>query len=95
MNWGILSLLAIILTVLGGVGAFFLFLVRRASRFGETLPAQQGPKLAPEALSEGSHPFANRPENPRGQLRIPALWRHRQACGHRSPKRSEASVNRP
>ncbi len=31
MNWGILSLLAIIVGVLGGVGGFFVYLARRAS----------------------------------------------------------------
>jgi hypothetical protein len=31
MNWGIFSLLAVVLGVLGGFGAFFIFLARRAA----------------------------------------------------------------
>jgi len=31
MNWGILSLLAVVVTVLGGVAAFFVYLARRSS----------------------------------------------------------------
>jgi len=31
MNWGIFSLLAVVLTVLGGIAAFFVFLARRAA----------------------------------------------------------------
>lgn len=32
MNWGIFSLLGVILTVLGGVAAFFISLARRAAK---------------------------------------------------------------
>ena len=35
MNWGILSLLGIIITVLGGVAAFFISLARRAAKAAE------------------------------------------------------------
>ncbi len=31
MNWGILSLLVVILSVLGGVAAFFIFLARKSA----------------------------------------------------------------
>jgi heme/copper-type cytochrome/quinol oxidase subunit 2 len=31
MNWGIFSLLAVVVVVLGGVAAFFVYLARRAS----------------------------------------------------------------
>jgi hypothetical protein len=32
MNWGIFSLLAVVVTVLGGVAAFFIYLARRSAR---------------------------------------------------------------
>lgn len=38
MNWGILSLLAVIVTVLGGCAAFFVFLARRAARMAPAEP---------------------------------------------------------
>ena len=31
MNWGILSLLAVVVTVMGGIAAFFVFMARRAA----------------------------------------------------------------
>ena len=46
MNWGILSLLAVVIFVLGGIAAFFIYLARRAA-----IPA--GARTpAPEALTE-------------------------------------------
>jgi hypothetical protein len=48
MNWGILSLLAVIGTVLGGVAAFFIYLARRAAKgsllalTGAALPRRGG-----------------------------------------------------
>mgnify|MGYP004372668443 CR=1 FL=1 len=38
MQWGIFSLLAILFPVLGGMGAFFLFLATRAARFSRIDP---------------------------------------------------------
>ncbi len=46
MNWGIVSLLAVIVAVLGGVAAFFVFLARRAAASagtGEALLPQPAP----------------------------------------------------
>ena len=44
MNWGIMSLLAVITTVLGGFVAFFVFLARRAARIAVTEPlTDKGP----------------------------------------------------
>ena len=31
MNWGIFSLLAVVLSVLGGIGGFFIFLARKSA----------------------------------------------------------------
>ncbi len=39
MNWGIFTLLAVVALVLGGVGAFFVYLVRRAAAAASALPA--------------------------------------------------------
>jgi hypothetical protein len=41
MNWGIMSLLAVIAVVLGGVGAFFIYLARRSAK--TPLLASMGP----------------------------------------------------
>jgi len=38
MNWGILSLLGMIVVVLGGVAAFFIFLARRAAMVPQLVP---------------------------------------------------------
>jgi hypothetical protein len=47
MNWGILSLLGIIVTVLGGVAAFFISLARKAAQFAHAPETLKG--LEPEA----------------------------------------------
>lgn len=39
MNWGIFSLLAVIVMVLVGVAAFFVFLVKRAAKLAAAQPA--------------------------------------------------------
>jgi hypothetical protein len=39
MNWGILSLLVMIVLVLGGFAGFFIFLARRAAAVAATSPA--------------------------------------------------------
>lgn len=38
MNWGIFSLLAVVVTVLGGIASFFIFLARRAAGKPATAP---------------------------------------------------------
>ena len=43
MNWGIFSLLGIVVAVLGGITAFFIFLVRRAA----AQPPPPGPDYDP------------------------------------------------
>ena len=48
MNWGIISLLAVVILVLGGIAAFFIYLARRAA-----LTAGTGTPV-PEALPETS-----------------------------------------
>ncbi len=42
MNWGILSLLAVVLTVLSSIVAFFVHVARRAADVPEASPAPQG-----------------------------------------------------
>ena len=51
MNWGILSLLAVVVLVLGGIAAFFLYLARRAAMIAEA----ETP--VPETLPEPSEPI--------------------------------------
>ena len=51
MNWGILSLLAVVVFVLGGIVAFFIYLARRAA-----LTAGAEAPL-PETLPETSEPI--------------------------------------
>jgi hypothetical protein len=46
MNWGIMSLLVLIVLVLGGFASFFIYLARRAAAFASTLPVAQPPVLA-------------------------------------------------
>ena len=42
MNWGILSLLAVVVFVLGGIAAFFIYLARRAAKnAGAATPAAE------------------------------------------------------
>lgn len=38
MNWGIFSLLAVVVTVLGGIASFFIFMARRAAAKPVTAP---------------------------------------------------------
>ena len=50
MNWGIYSLLGVVVMVLGGVGSFFIYLAKRAAAtpvpFPETLPEPVNPARA-------------------------------------------------
>ena len=63
MNMGIFSLLVVVLFVLGGIGAFAIFLMRRAAQF-PSLPLSEEPAVEPgaapgpmpEALSALSQP---------------------------------------
>ena len=51
MNWGILSLLAVVVVVLSGIAAFFIYLARRAAMTaGDETPV-------PETLPETSEPI--------------------------------------
>ena len=52
MNWGILSLLAVVVVVLGGIAAFFIYLARRAA---PCLPRKAGPRER-AALHPGDSP---------------------------------------
>jgi hypothetical protein len=51
MNWGILSLLAVVVFVLGGIAAFFIYLARRAAMTDGTEPP------APQSLPETAEPM--------------------------------------
>ena len=51
MNWGILSLLAVVVFVLGGIAAFFIYLAKRAAMAAGTETPM------PETLPETSEPI--------------------------------------
>jgi hypothetical protein len=40
MNWGIFSLLAVIVSVLGGVASFFIYLARKSAKFAAAASEQ-------------------------------------------------------
>jgi hypothetical protein len=46
MNWGILSLLGMILMVLGGFGAFFVFLAKRSASMATASAVKQAGEAA-------------------------------------------------
>ena len=52
MNWGIFSLLTVVVSVLGTIAAFFIYLARRAA--ANPLPADHGNKLKLELQTGGS-----------------------------------------
>ena len=39
LNWGILSLLAVVVPVLGGIGLFFIFIAKKAAAAAKLPPA--------------------------------------------------------
>ena len=51
MNWGILSLLVVVVVVLSGIAAFFIYLARRAAMTASAETA------VPETLPETSEPI--------------------------------------
>lgn len=82
MNWGILSLLGMIVVVLGGVAGFFFFLIRRSTASAEgtqaALAASWGANWPVPAESAGA--FEDEPL-PRGGLkRESSLARQRKNC---------------
>jgi hypothetical protein len=47
MNWGIFSLMAVVVSVLGGIASFFIYLARRSAAHSvPAAPAPQGELLA-------------------------------------------------
>ncbi len=55
MNWGILSLLGVIVAVLGGVASFFIYLARRVASAPE-LEAERQPAAGQGGEAPGSWP---------------------------------------
>lgn len=47
MNWGILSLLAVVITVLGGIAGFFVFVARRSTGTGTMATASHSNSSLP------------------------------------------------
>jgi hypothetical protein len=88
MNWGILSLLGIILFMLGGVAGFFVFLARRSAVLAKTTDSA---KLAQSWDQSWPNPKAeagiaqNEPLARGGFTRASVLARQRKHCLHAAP----------
>ena len=63
MNWGILSLLGMIVVVLGSVAAFFVFLARRAATMGTLEPTTSNTESGESWSIGADHSNAFDPEN--------------------------------
>jgi hypothetical protein len=85
MNWGIMSLLGMIVVVLGGVAAFFIFLARRSAALAKSHGQGVVSQLSADS---GSSPDAqdqlkDLPLAARGGLRpLSPLARQRERCTH-------------
>ena len=94
MNWGIFSLLAVIVTVLGGIAAFFVFLARRAAKLAAAPAAK---RLLEPADAAGPHPWRAAVF---GRSDVPKRWglgtllpaRPVGACGARSRAQAGPAV---
>lgn len=91
MNWGILSLLGMIVFVLGGVAGFFVFLARRSMKLAAAAAAagSHSPGTGGEAagFAEDSVHLDIPPLAARGGLgQVSALARRRSQCTHHSPR---------
>ncbi len=86
MNWGIMSLLGMIVVVLGGVAAFFIFLARRSAALAKSNVGQG--IVSKLSLASGSSPevteaYQDLPLAARGGLRhLSPLARQRERCTH-------------
>jgi hypothetical protein len=93
MNWGILSLLAMIILVLGGVGGFFIFLARRSASMAPQayLPSSEPKAMGAEAkeLSADDHHLVHRS----AAARFPFVraWRRR-GCSSSRARRGRGDV---
>lgn len=85
MNWGIISLLGMIVAVLGGVAGFFVFLIRRSVKAApatEAALAQSWDAHWPVVEQPAEQAFVAEPL-PRGGLkRESSLARQRKHCAH-------------
>ena len=88
MNWGIMSLLATIVFVLGGVAGFFVFLARRSIKMAAA--AKSGglaPETATASLLLPNDSAHSQPEPIGGRAglgRVSALAQRRKGCAHAS-----------
>lgn len=48
MNWGIFSLMGVVVCVLGGIAGFFIFMMRRAAARNAAAPVTPAPAPAPQ-----------------------------------------------
>jgi len=91
MNWGIFSLLAMILFVLGGVAAFFVFLARRSAAMAAggvlAFPAASGVHAEGEDHTAGKPPFRHKSATAR--FAPVFAWRR----GHPDPARAGSRLS--
>jgi len=83
MNWGIFSLLGIVVLVLGGIAGFFIYLARRAAALQATAPPA-APGICPGPKRHRAVSTASLPARAAG-----TGWRHPDRAGR--PGRSLAS----
>lgn len=89
MNWGIMSLLGVIVFVLGGVAGFFVFLARRSVK----MAASRRELLPPQAASgipafKDSAPADLEPVGARGGVGQRSVWARRRAKCVPTPSRA-------
>jgi hypothetical protein len=54
LNWGIFSLLGVVIFVLGGFAGFFIYLVKRGSRNPVPLPTELSQGISPDSVAAHS-----------------------------------------
>ena len=93
MNWGIFSLLGVIVFVLGGVAGFFVFLARRSVKMAAAA-ADSGQLLSAEAagqvtgLDDNSNRYDPEPLTVRGNFgHVSTLARRRAKCARTAPRK--------
>jgi hypothetical protein len=82
MNWGIFSLLAMIVLVLVGVAGFFFFVIRRSAASAASTSAAVAKSWAASWAGTASSPrhFEEPPQPRAGLMREPTFVRHRKHC---------------
>ena len=88
MNWGIMSLLGMIIFVLGGVAGFFVFLMRRSTAMAKKAEAlaTSANAIAKSSLDTGEGAKAHALEGRGSFGQVSALARRRKRCVRSDPE---------